>query len=459
MGTRFLTLLALLVSLASVLMAQEPPRSNGGDQPGILHVSFSPLDQWSSCVYGLTHKRLLLAEFNPSTNLTCPATQAELAQQLDGKGVLVPGKEWDLIVGRSTNPLDPPVTLKTTTVELKVKPWEPIEGSRQASPVELEQFSRAALGVIRPSLGIARPVANKTESGESQSGARVTLELLFDVRRLSHDGPESIIGVLRQETGGIEDGRLIYGEIRNGKPVFLWDSPRFTTRLLNLKYRDLNHDGTEEILLMGFRPSNGTIGELVAFSSTGQELTRQPDGHEGFASPIETAGEVKFVPDTHGGFELIQIPYESNEEPEAMDTYTFDQTYIKTFDRSAKALNEQGMELMKSRDYAAAAKKFTDAFRLDPGGTVDSRGAEYANNVGLAWYRAGKLGDAVLWFEQAAGLDPQRAVAFLNLGDVCFKLNRVAEARRSYEKYLELAADSKLAPEVRKKLDLLPHSR
>jgi predicted RNA polymerase sigma factor len=36
------------------------------------------------------------------------------------------------------------------------------------------------------------------------------------------------------------------------------------------------------------------------------------------------------------------------------------------------------------------------------------------------------------------------------------KLNRNAEARQAYQKYLELAPNSKVAPDVKKKPDALP---
>ena len=40
--------------------------------------------------------------------------------------------------------------------------------------------------------------------------------------------------------------------------------------------------------------------------------------------------------------------------------------------------------------------------------------------------------------------------------DAYAKLNNNASARRDYTKYLELAPDSKAAPEIRKKLEALP---
>jgi len=53
----------------------------------------------------------------------------------------------------------------------------------------------------------------------------------------------------------------------------------------------------------------------------------------------------------------------------------------------------------------------------------------------------------------------QEAIAYLNLGDAYGKLNRNAEARGAYRRYLELAPDSKSAADVKKKLDALPAER
>ena len=444
-----IVLVAALI-LGSCLKAQDQSSSDGRKQSHIFHVSFSTFDQWTQCVRDLTSKPLLLARFGPYSDLSCPSSSADFNNQIQGKGVLVVGDKWDMLIGKNIIPLDTPAEFwKSLTVKLNTKPWEVIEGSRQPSPSELEQLSSAALKAVRPSLGVEPPVAKKIEDRhQADTTARINLELLFDIRRLSPKGPESIIGVLREEMGGVGDGRLLYGEFRDGQPVFLWDSPRLTTRLLNLKYRDVDHDGVEEILLMGFAPSRGTLGDLEIFTVRGQELSRQPGASEGLAAPIVTGGEVKFVPEGNGGPDLLEIPDESDET--RVEAYVLNEAYVKQSDESAKTLNQQGMELMRAKSYTAAAAKFTQAFHLDP--SV----AEFANNVGFAWYRAGKLQDSALWFQQAVALDPQRAVAYLNLGDAYAKLNINAGARRAYAKYLELAPDSKAAPEIRKKLEALP---
>ena len=450
MRTLSSTLLTATLILGNCLGAQERPSSAEREPSRILHVSFSALDQWTQCIHDVTGKFLLLARFQSSSGLSCPSSSADFSKRMNDKSVLIPGDQWDLIIGKGVTPLDTPGEFwKNVAVKVTVKPWNAIQGSRQPSPSELEQLSSAALKAIRPSLGVEPPVTMKKNGVDTT--AKVNLEFLFDIHRLSQNGPESIIGVLREEMGGVGDGRLIYGEFRDSKPVLLWDSPRLTTRLLNLKYRDVNHDGVEEILLQGFAPSRGTIGHLVIFTASGEELTRQPGGSEGFTAPILTSGEVRFVPEGNGGPDLLEIPDES--DPTRVETYAFHESYVEQSTESATVLNQQGIELMKSKSYAAAAAKFTQAFHVDP--TV----AEFANNVGFAWYRAGKLSDAARWLEQAVALDPNRAIAYLNLGDAYAMLNRNREARRAYTKYLELAPNSKVAPDVRKKLDALPDSR
>jgi len=288
--------------------------------------------------------------------------------------------------------------------------------------------------------------------------ASIKLELLFDIRRLSEGGPESIIAVLREQQGGVIDGRVLFGEFRDGKPVFLWDSPRLTTRLLEIRYRDFKHDGTEEIMLMGFRPSRGVIGDLVIFRSDGTELTRQPCQSDGFVCEISTGGAISFIDSENRGPDTLVVSMDEN-VPSDINVYEFHGTYVrKSTDASSAAgsptidsLNDGAMRLMHGGNYEAAAAKFAQAFYLNPAGD-----ARLANDAGFAHYKAGQFQDSVLWFQQAIALDPKRASAYLNLGDAYTKLNRTAEARQAYTQYLELAPNSKSALGVRRKLATLP---
>ena len=70
--------------------------------------------------------------------------------------------------------------------------------------------------------------------------------------------------------------RLIYGEMRNGRYVPLWDSPAFYGWFLEMGYRDLDRDGTEEILLSSrVGQLNDYSVMLSALKVTGEEITRQ----------------------------------------------------------------------------------------------------------------------------------------------------------------------------------------
>jgi peptidoglycan/xylan/chitin deacetylase (PgdA/CDA1 family)/TolA-binding protein len=116
----------------------------------------------------------------------------------------------------------------------------------------------------------------------------------------------------------------------------------------------------------------------------------------------------------------------------------------------AAAANDEGMRLYQEKSYADAAAKFMQASNLQPNMAL------YANNVGFAFYRMSQYDDAVKWFLQTVALDPKRAVAWLNLGDAYLNLQKKAEARDAYEKYLTLSPNGKSAPDVREKLKSLP---
>jgi tetratricopeptide (TPR) repeat protein len=108
------------------------------------------------------------------------------------------------------------------------------------------------------------------------------------------------------------------------------------------------------------------------------------------------------------------------------------------------------MSLMQQGNYQAALGKFEEAAQLNENDPL------FANNAGFAYYKLERYQDSLYWFNKAIEIDPKRAIAYLNLGDALVKLNRNADAREAYKKYLQLAPDSKSAPDVKKKLDALP---
>ena len=78
--------------------------------------------------------------------------------------------------------------------------------------------------------------------------------------------------------------------------------------------------------------------------------------------------------------------------------------------------------------------------------------------IGNFYFKQGKYLPAARRFQEAAKWNPNFAEAYLRLGEAEEKLKDKAAAKRAYEKYIELAPDSKEAEHL-KKLPLLSRSR
>lgn len=72
--------------------------------------------------------------------------------------------------------------------------------------------------------------------------------------------------------------------------------------------------------------------------------------------------------------------------------------------------------------------------------------------VGNFYFKKGNYRAAARRFSEASKWDPGYAEAFLRLGEAEEKLKDWKSARAAFEKYLELAPDAKDADSVRKKL-------
>ena len=81
--------------------------------------------------------------------------------------------------------------------------------------------------------------------------------------------------------------------------------------------------------------------------------------------------------------------------------------------------------------------------------------AEKEVRVGNYYFRKGSYRAAVLRFREATKWNANFAEAYFRLGEASEKQKDWKSAREAYEKFLELAADDKRAPEVRKKVEKL----
>lgn len=74
--------------------------------------------------------------------------------------------------------------------------------------------------------------------------------------------------------------------------------------------------------------------------------------------------------------------------------------------------------------------------------------------IGLFYMKKGSFKAAARRFEEATKWDPNSAEAFLRLGEAREKLKDKGGAKQAYEKYLELEPESKLAPAIKKRLNI-----
>jgi tetratricopeptide (TPR) repeat protein len=122
-----------------------------------------------------------------------------------------------------------------------------------------------------------------------------------------------------------------------------------------------------------------------------------------------------------------------------------------------KNLEEAERMIRKAIDLDREQKKGGAGVGQDP------ENAAYLDSLGWVLFRRGRLDDALLWMEKAAGMsdgadDP---VVWDHLGDVCFRRNEVDRARAAWEKAVHLyESEQRRKPddrfqEIRHKIELL----
>ncbi len=295
--------------------------------------------------------------------------------------------------------------------------------------------------------------------------AKAKLEIVLEGVKLSADTPERIVGWIASK----DASRVILGHFEQSKFSADWLSPLLDSYRQTLIYRDINGDGVAEIWSLSAYFAGGQEAvKLSIFDLNGKELTReagdcelgvhaigQPPDNKPLPAACPIIGypgiEHSLDPDS-GKVELRgQRGFRGDdEEPERIYRFV-DGRYIWANRSTYPAeLHRMGEEAFRSKRYGYAAWKFEEAARLDP------QNAQFRNDAGFAHFKLNEYDVSVTWFKMAIKIDPTRAIAYLNLGDAFGQLNRNAEAREAYKKYLELAPNSKVVPDVKKKLDALP---
>ena len=94
--------------------------------------------------------------------------------------------------------------------------------------------------------------------------------------------------------------------------------------------------------------------------------------------------------------------------------------------KAARLANESGLAALKNQDYSAAIAGFKQGLAADPSDV------EVLNNLGFALYLGGDLIGSKGVIEQCLLYAPQRAAAWVNLGDIFFKEGKYDEGVNAY---------------------------
>jgi len=390
------------------------------------------------------------------------------------------GELWNrlkLVVSATTRP-------KSEEPQIEEAPWDdkfiPVRGEVSDDVVNI--MKGWVLGNL-PMPPVVHPrYCTTCPHTQDMREATVELQMQFEKVKLGATEPDRIVGWVCAEPYC----RVLVGRLEKSVFHLSWVSP-LTGHAVGsagpwLLYEDVNADGIAEIWVYSHLPAGSQWGQrLSIFDLNGRELTRDagecgeledlPPGKKPVFDSVCPIWGVPFVEHSFEENDSHRIYLEASREIRGSEERSViyrlrDGNYVqgKREDvepppeptRTPAEWNEEGMQCMKRKDYHGAIDKFIMAqylSRIKPGTTPN---VLYVNNLGYAYFKLEMYDAAVLCFRQAIQIDPKRAVAYLNLGEALAKLSRNAEAREAYQKYLELAPDSKSAAEVKKKLEALP---
>ena len=369
----------------------------------------------------------------------------------------------------------PTLKWSSITVHLHVLKWSKDEDL----PVEANEIAKQ---ILRQ----ARMIPLAVSHGLSEAVEDDDVNIAIWQGSLGPAGEQSVVACINgRGRTEFSTARLVYGELCDGEYVMLWDSPLFNILHGNVHFADINADGWKEFVIDSSNYGNHEYPMEVIFDPEGREITRQEkcdtaiaaDGNftaeDGtcaiFGNDVEFSNDVNPPADPEEAAKIPQDIYVTSWYGDGQNhvfelvkgVYVPDPPIAGPFPPAspnppeptatdAAEHNNQGLRLMRQKDYSSAELEFERASLI-----TGYKNPLYANNVGFAYYMEQKYDLAVYWLQKTITLDPKRAVAYLNLGDALAKLNRNPEARDAYKKYLELAPNSKATPDVKQKLAAL----
>ena len=114
-----------------------------------------------------------------------------------------------------------------------------------------------------------------------------------------------------------------------------------------------------------------------------------------------------------------------------------------------QSLVAAGDQHFEKREFAEAAQAYEQALALSP------HDPELYNNVGLTLHYIGRSADALEKLKEGTKVDPKYQRVWLTLGFVEAHQNQMAEAKHSFQRAIDLGADTPVGQEAKRLLDQL----
>ena len=287
----------------------------------VMHPTMGPEDRFLLCARSVFQKTVLRSPILPwtATRLACPQAPDALSAALREEGFeLYEGPDWLFVMTARF----PGMTYHQWTslrlhlsVENRRSP-----GARLVPQEEAERIAHAVFASARPI-----PVSLGTLPYEDNGALDEAIPVAVDAAPLGR-AAESIVTIFNQSSRA----RVTYGEMRDGAYVPLWDSPLTNGFDLAWSYRDIDGNGTKEIVLWSNWLPHSHV--LSIFDLDGHELTRQNGCRPGPPRGFDPAGgtcpifgdEIEIQPSSNGKPGDIVVTGLVDDEPgEGLHTYRF----------------------------------------------------------------------------------------------------------------------------------------
>ncbi|MGH9865871.1 MAG: hypothetical protein ACRD4H_10705, partial [Candidatus Acidiferrales bacterium] len=288
----------------------------------IHHIGLSFEDRFVDCATAAFGKRVLLSGWTAVPDkMVCPAPRDDLISALKDMGISIAesGLYIVLLPSRMMPGGDLYSALVSTNFDIQVKvidgtKW--IRGSLPLTPSEQEEISRTIEEAARwPPIFPIDWIEGGRKRVDPGGRVAVDINLQLDGSELK-PGVKSVVAIFGEAA---QTKRMVYGELRNGKYLMMWDSPLMGGGNLSLDYQDVDGDGKKEIIASWAELPNGSATAI--FTTEGGEITRQVCREEeqsllgrgiGFACPVH--GEhVSLAELQEGKRDILVVPYNSQD--------------------------------------------------------------------------------------------------------------------------------------------------